>query len=823
MKGLSEAEARRLLEIHGENRIKAKKKTSAFKLLAGQFQDALIIILLISTLISLAMGEYVEAITISAIVVINALLGFIQEFKTEKTLEKLGNLAAPTATVLRDGSFRECEAYRLVPGDIVKLQAGSKVPADGEFLSCSAVTADESMLSGESIGVSKKVGDSAYMGTNITAGSATVKITKTGEHTEMGKIAGMLEKIETSATPLQKRLAQLSKYIGIGALAICAVVAICGILRGEPIFDMLLCGISLAVAAVPEGLPAIVTIALALSISRMVSRRALTKKLHAVETLGCADIICSDKTGTLTENRMTVQKIALWEKIYDADEKLHGNQIETIMITAASCNNATVTYKNKKPKFFGEATEVALLTIAEKYGVKKTEVIDEIPFDSNRKMMSVLTSDDKIYSKGAPDILLTKCTHILTSSGVREMSVTHRRKILSQNEQMAANALRVLAFAYRESATLCEEKLIFVGLMGMLDPPRREAYTAVKKCKDAGIRPIMITGDHASTARAIASKLKILNDDDIVMTGSELDTADDDKLLNLLPKISVFARVTPAHKLRIVKAFKSLGHIVAMTGDGVNDAPAIKEADIGVSMGITGTDVTKEAADVILLDDNFATLVSAVEEGRVIYSNIRKFIRYLLSCNIGEVVTMFFAMLFGLPIPLIPIQILLINLVTDGLPAIALSLEPAEDDTMKRLPRSADESVFSNGLAKTICIRGLLIGLTTLGVFYMLYIQSNSIALARTGALLTLVLTQLIHVFECKSETRGLLAIPIFNNKPLLFSVLCSIIFMYLVIYTQFFSSIFQTVPLSGKHLITVLLFCLTVPIISSFLKKTKG
>lgn len=821
MKGLSEAEALKLLKIHGENKIKARKKVSPFSLLIGQFKDALIIILLISTLISLTMGEYVEAITISAIVVLNALLGFIQEFRTEKTLEKLGNLAAPTATVLRDGAFRECEAQLLVPGDIVKLQAGSKVPADGEFLTCTAITADESMLSGESVGVSKKVGDLAYMGTNITAGVATVKITKTGEHTEMGKIAGMLEKIETSATPLQKRLAQLSKYIGIGALAICAVVAICGILRGEDIFEMLLCGISLAVAAVPEGLPAIVTIALALSISRMVSRRALTKKLHAVETLGCADIICSDKTGTLTENRMTVKRIAL-DKIYNADESINAPQLDILMKTAAGCNHATVTYKNRKPKFFGEATEVALLTIAEKFGFKSASVIDEIPFDSSRKMMTVLTSDGKIYSKGAPDVLLTKCTHILTSSGVRELSSTHRKKILAQNEQMANDALRVLAFAYREGTSICEEKLIFIGLMGMLDPPRREAYSAVKKCKDAGIRPIMITGDHASTARAIAKELKILNDDDIVITGSELDKTGDDKLLNLLPKISVFARVTPAHKLRIVKAYKSLGHIVAMTGDGVNDAPAIKEADIGVSMGITGTDVTKEAADVILLDDNFATLVSAVEEGRVIYSNIRKFIRYLLSCNIGEVVTMFFAMLLGLPIPLIPIQILLINLVTDGLPAIALSLEPAESDTMKKLPRSSNESVFSNGLASTICIRGLLIGLTTLAVFYILFIQTHILALARTGALLTLVLTQLIHVFECKSETRGLLSIPLFNNKSLLVSVLCSVFFMYLVVYTPFFAKVFQTVPLSGSELITVLLFCLAVPVISSITLKLR-
>ncbi len=822
MNGLSETEARKLLEVHGENKIKSKKKISPFSLLIGQFKDALIIILLISTLISLTMGEFVEAITISAIVVLNAILGFIQEFRTEKTLEKLGNLAAPTATVLRDGIFKECDARYLVPGDIVKLNSGSRIPADCEILDATSLTVDESMLSGESIGVSKKRGDSAFMGTSVTAGHATVKITKTGERTEMGKIAGMLEGIEISATPLQKRLAQLSKYIGVGALAICLVVATCGIMRGEDIFDMLLCGISLAVAAVPEGLPAIVTIALALSVNRMASRRALVKKLHAVETLGCADIICSDKTGTLTENRMTVKKIALYEKTFDADKIKKGAQIEKLLSCAGLCNHATVTYKKKKTHFSGEATEIALLEIVEKHAITvKTDITDEIPFDSERKMMSVLAKNT-IYSKGAPDVLLSKCTHILTQNGVCSLTPTHRKKILSQNEDMAKAALRVLGFAYRESTVLCENDLIFIGLMGMLDPPRREAYSAVKKCKSAGIRPIMITGDHATTARAIANELKILNDNDMVITGSELDSLSDDKLITLLPKISVFARVTPAHKLRIVKTLKSLGHIVAMTGDGVNDAPAIKEADIGVSMGIGGTDVTKEAADVILLDDNFATLVNAVEEGRVIYSNIRKFIRYLLSCNIGEVITMFFAMLLGLPIPLIPIQILLINLVTDGLPAIALSLEPTDSDAMNSSPRASDESVFSHGLATTICIRGLLIGLTTLGVFYFLYVQTNFIPLARTGALLTLVLTQLIHVFECKSETRGLLSIPIMNNKPLLLSVLLSLFFMYLVIYTPFFSTIFQTVALSANHLLTVLLFCLTVPIISSIALKIK-
>ena len=829
-KGLSEKDAKLLLEKFGENKIKSKQKSSVLKLFAGQFKDALILILLASTLVSLAMNEFTEAITISAIVVINALLGFIQEFKTEKTLEKLGNLAAPRAKVLRDGTLKEIDAALIVPGDIVKLESGDRVPADARIVSASALSIDESMLSGESVGVDKKTGDLVYMGTCITRGVATVCVTNTGDATEMGKIAGMIDGIEVSPTPLQKRLSQLSKYIGIGALLICAVVAITGILRGEDAFDMFLTGISLAVAAVPEGLPAIVTIALALSINRMVKRRALTRKLHAVETLGCADVICSDKTGTLTENKMEVTTLAFPEGIVPIDnlKKTRNKQTEHILNAAVLCNGAELSYKGRSPVAVGEPTECALLFFAKNAGVLRKSlpysVIDELPFDSDRKMMSVLCEKEGVYrtySKGAPDVLLAKCTHYLSSRGVRELSSGIRQKILSQNENMARSALRVLAFAYREDA-LEEKSLIYIGLMGLLDPPRKEVKDAVKKCKSAGIRPIMITGDHALTARAIAEKVGIFREGDKVITGDALDNTNDETLNLILPRISVFARVAPHHKLRIVRALKAQGHTVAMTGDGVNDAPAIKEADIGVAMGKNGTDVTKAAADVVLLDDNFATLVRAIEEGRVIYQNIRKFIRYLLSCNIGEVVTMFFSMLIGLPVPLVPIQILLINLVTDGLPAIALSLEPADKDVMKKAPRSAEASVFSGGLATTICIRGLLIGLSTLAVFYILYTKSLDIALARTGALLTLTLTQLIHVFECKSEEKSLFSVSFMNNKVLLFSCLFSTFFMGLVVYTPFLSGIFETVPLGGSDLLTVGIFCLFVPILSGISLKIR-
>lgn len=868
--GLSTRAAQELLSRYGENSISRRKANGAFKILASQFRDALIIILLAATLLSLFMGEITEAMTISAIIFINALLGFIQEFKTEKTLEKLGELAAPTATVIRDGRDVKINAKLIVPGDLVSLRAGDRVPADGILLTSTDLTCDESMLSGESSGVEKSAAknentscekSNVYMGTLITRGKGLFRVRQTGDLTEMGKIAGMLGSIHSQPTPLQNRLAQLSKYIGIGCLAICAVVALTGILRGEPVFDMLLTGISLSVAAVPEGLPAIVTIALALSVNRMVKRKALIRRLHAVETLGCANIICSDKTGTLTENRMTVTQI------YVPDEEIHvsGTGLETdgaftcnaravnagekaqlkkLLTVAAACNNANIS--SHKTKGFGkyikmtksyadatgEPTEVALLIAASKAGITKSklphDICRELSFDSTRKRMSVIvscTSGYEMMTKGAPDLLLGRCSHVLTRSGVKPMDTRTRHMILSQNNRMAENALRVLAFAYRAVSgadDIGEENLIFIGLAGLLDPPRREAFDAVKKCKRAGIRPIMITGDHAITARAIARELRIYNEGERIVTGTELDAMSEATLSHEIANISVFARVTPAHKLRIVRALKARGDIVAMTGDGVNDAPAVKEADIGVSMGITGTDVTKEAASVILLDDNFATLVSAVEEGRIIYSNIRKFIRYLLSCNIGEVVTMFLAMLIGLPVPLIPIQILLVNLITDSLPAIALGLEPAEEDIMELKPRGADESVFSQGLASTIIIRGILIGITTLAAFLTLYRSSGNIETGRTAALLTLVMTQLIHVFECKSEVRGLLTVNWFNNIPLLLAVVVSVAAIFAGIYSPFLSEIFFTVPLTPHELGIIIAYCAAVPILNGIFLSIK-
>ncbi|GKH47612.1 cation-translocating P-type ATPase [Anaerotruncus massiliensis (ex Togo et al. 2019)] len=870
--GLTGRQAEKLLAEHGENRIRAGKKAGMLKIFAGQFRDAMIMILLAATVVSALMGEYTEALTIVAIVFINALLGFFQEYRTERTLEKLGELSAPWAVVVRDGQARSIPASEVVPQDIFCLKAGDRVPADGCILGGGGILCDESMLSGESAGVEKSpAADPAaaakknlvYMGTLVTQGKAICRASATGADTEMGKIADMLGGIEAQPTPLQKRLAQMGKVIGVACLVICGVVAVTGILRGEDPFNMLLTGISLAVAAIPEGLPAVVTIALALSVGRMVKRGALIRRLHAVETLGCANVICSDKTGTLTENRMTVKAVQTLDcrlEVSGAGNEstgqftLNGRVVEPcdfpsaamLLDVALLCNNASVTPKREglrglvglsrggELEVFGEPTEAALLVMAAKAGLYREsrpyEVEGEIPFDSTRKMMSVIVRREDgrrfLFTKGAPDILQKRCTRCATKSGIVPLTPELRRQIAAQNEAMAGRALRVLGFAYREASSpddRGEQGLIFAGLAGMLDPPRKEAYGAVAKCREAGIRPVMITGDHAVTAKAVAAELSIYQPGDRVVTGSELDGMSDEALAREIKRISVFARVTPAHKLRIVRALKKQGNVVAMTGDGVNDAPAVKEADIGVSMGVTGTDVTKEASSVILMDDNFATLVSAVEEGRVIYRNIRKFIRYLFSCNIGEVVTMFFAMLMGMPVPLLPIQILLVNLATDGLPAIALGLEPPDKDVMREKPRRADESVFSNGLGFTIVIRGLLIGICTLGVFTSLIRSCGDLHTARTGALLALVMMQLIHVFECKSETKSIFAINPFNNLKLVGAVLSSAVIMYFAIYNPLLAPMFRAVPLTLSQLVTVASYCVFVPIVSGVILGVKN
>lgn len=865
--GLSDREAVKKLKEHGLNTLTGKKRISLIKIFIQQFSDFMVLILLASTAISALMGEMTEAVTIIAIVVLNAILGFVQEYRTEKTMEALKGLAAPTARVIRSGKAGIIPAEQVVPGDLIILETGDRIPADAAIIECSNLQVDESLLTGESVPVEKIVsGDrkmrivkgnntgSLFMGTIVTGGRGKALVFATGMNTEMGSIAGLIQEIEEDETPLQKRLAHLGKLIVVGCLSICAIVSITGVLRGEEIFNMLLAGISLAVAAVPEGLPAIVTIALALGVRRMLRRNALIRKLPAVETLGCASVICSDKTGTLTENRMTVRKIYTGGRIIDIREEkgrtgvfydisgkvepLKQNLLKLVLEIGALCNNASLSKSGKGNDSWtatGDPTEAALLIAAARGGLTPDRLesmyfrIDELPFDSDRKCMSVVCDDHRgetwVFTKGAPDVIINKCTRIHTGKGVVDLTPAMKAEILRINDTLAEQALRVLGVACKKLGSRnymhsgLERELVFSGLAGMIDPPRIEALDAVRKCKLAGIKPVMITGDHKLTATAIASELEIFEKGDKVLTGAELEEMDANKLEKVAGSVSVYARVSPKHKLMIVRALKKLGHIVAMTGDGVNDAPAVKEADIGVSMGVAGTDVTKEASAMVLMDDNFATIVAAVEEGRVIYNNIRKFIRYMLACNIGEVLTMFLGMIIGLPIPLLPIQILWVNLVTDGLPAVALGFDPPGKDIMLRPPRGAKESIFSHGLLGVILFRGVLIGLTTLGVFVSILYMGNGVDAARTGAFATLVITQLIHVFECKSERKNIFEIPIFNNIYLILAVLCSLIMIFGVLYIPLFQNIFNTVPLSPTEWIIIGGMCGFGPVLASFFR----
>lgn len=853
-KGLSSAQAQEQLKKYGKNELSHKKSISPMKIFLNQYKDILTVILLVSTVISIVLGDFVEAIAIAIIVLLNGVMGFLQEYKTEKTLEALKKMSAPTAKVYRNGVIKTLCAEMLVVGDVIVLKAGDKIPADCVILEGIALSADEAILTGESLAVSKQSGDCnnlqnelhrtdmLYMGTIVAAGHGEGKIIATGMNTQMGAIAGMLHTMEEEPTQLQKKLAQLGKYIAIGCLIICAIVSVTGVLRGEDVMDMFLMGISLAVSAVPEGLPAIVTIALALAVSRMVKVNALVRRLHAVETLGCTNVICSDKTGTLTQNSMTVTTVFSLDKEIKTDLGYKATSKSSeylVLLCGVLCNNAKLEAGEKS---YGEPTEQALLRLGENSitgldkAVRDYTRLDEIPFDSKRKCMSVLVSDFTgnrlLFTKGALDFLLPKCTHVMVAGSTKPLTTEYRRRIIAANERMAGSALRVIAMAYKTviasgagtaNDVVVEKELVFLGLIGMLDPPRPEAIKSVETCKKAGIKTIMITGDHKLTACSIAKQIGIYHAGDTVLEGKDLEHISTQRLAEQVKNTTVFARVSPKHKLLIVEALKKNGNVVAMTGDGVNDAPAIKKADIGVSMG-SGTDVTKEASDIVLLDDNFATLVGAVREGRAIYANIRKFIRYLISCNIGEVITMFVGMLMGMPIVLLLIQILLINLVTDGLPAIALGLEPPDDNIMNEKPRGKNEGVFANGLLMKIVFRGIFIGLSTLATFVTALRMTGDLQTARTCAYFTLVVTQLINVFECKSENGGLFSIKPFNNKALLFAVITSFTILLLTIYFSPLQMVLNTVSLSGRNILVSCSFCLIPTITSQILvKRTHG
>ena len=832
-RGLSTREAEKRIKTYGLNELKHKKKKSPVLIFLSQFNDFLVWVLIGATIISVFIGDKADAITILIIVIVNAILGFVQEFRTEKSLEALQEMAAPTCKAIRDGNIKVINSRELTKGDVVILEAGDRIPADGTFIDAANMVVDESLLTGESVGISKdtnKGKNEGYMGTIVLKGRGLLVVDSIGMETEMGKIANLLDNIEEEKSPLRERLDSLGKILVVVCIIVCIIVTVLGILRGNNITEMFLLGVSLAVAAIPEGLAAIVTVALALGVSRMLKRNALIRKLPAVETLGCTSVICSDKTGTLTQNKMTVKEILTNGKIYELDkENLY--DCEKLKEAFVYCNDTNYNYdiKNIDKAVMGDPTETALVKVffketkeAEDF-IAKANRLFEIPFDSTRKMMTVImkvNGKETCYMKGAPERVLERCSAVLENGKIKPLTAQKKKQIYNYIESMSNRALRCIAAAYKEEHLVkndsVEENLIFLGVAGSMDPPRIEVKDAVLKCKMAGIKPIMITGDHKNTALAIAKSINICTTDDQAITGDELEKMSDEELVKRVEKLRVFARVSPNHKLRIVRAFKKNNNIVAMTGDGVNDAPAIKEADIGVAMGISGTDVTKEAASMVLMDDNFATIVSAVEEGRIIYDNIRKFIRYLLSCNLGEVLTMFLASLFYLPNPLTPIQILFVNLATDGLPAIALGIDPADKDIMRQAPREKNEGIFARGLWEKIIVRGCLIGICTLLSFMVGRYYGMDLATCRTIALCTLVMSQLLHVFECRSERHSIFEINVLSNIYLLGAVLVSITMICCILYIPFLKGIFNTVALNLGQWLLVIFFSGIIFLINS-------
>ncbi|EYE88490.1 ATPase [Fervidicella metallireducens AeB] len=830
--GISKSEAEKRINEFGFNEFKEEKGKSTLQKFIEQFKDVLVIILIAAAVISGILGEVADSAIILMVILLNAVLGVVQENKAEESLKALKKMAAPLAKVIRDGNVLEIPSRELVPGDIVILEAGKYVPADLRLIETSNLKIEESSLTGESVPVDKKdviiedtnipLGDRvnlAFMSSMVTYGRGKGVVVATGMNTEIGKIADMISKVEEESTPLQKKLEEVGKWLGIAALAICALMFGIGIFEGRPVFEMFMTSVSLAVAAIPEGLPAVVTIVLAVGVQKMIKRNAIIRKLPAVETLGCATVICSDKTGTLTQNKMTVKKIytinGFSDDLKDIDKVLHVSNL---------CNDTEIVEENNSYKTIGDPTETALVDVALLHGVDKRKLdkefirVDEIPFDSDRKLMTTFNKQVNGFSvntKGAPDILLSCCKYIQDKDMVREITDSDVEKIKQVNEEMASSALRVLALGYkniekieRESA---EKDLIFVGLMGMIDPPREEAKEAVEICKTAGIKPVMITGDHKTTAVAIAKELGILNSEEEAITGNEVEKMTQEELVQNVKNYSVYARVSPEHKVRIVEAWKENNQIVAMTGDGVNDAPALKTSNIGCAMGITGTDVAKGAADIILTDDNFATIVSAVEEGRTIFSNIKKSIHYLLSCNIGEIVALFIAIVFNLPQPLLPIHILWVNLVTDSLPALALGMEPAEKGVMKRKPRKPDESLFADGLGLKILLQGILVGGVTLVAYW--YGLKMGIEDARSMAFFTLSLSQLVHAYNVRLEKASVVKNGLFTNKYLNKAVLISLLIQFIVIATPFTRQIFKVRILNLNEILIVAL-CSLIPLL---------
>ena len=829
----------------GPNKLTEKKKKTTFQRFLDQFKDVMILILIAAAIISFVIAcyekepmEFFEPLLIMLIVVLNAVMGVMQESKAEKALDALKNMSAPHARVIRDGVEKIVEAAELVPGDIIRLEAGDFVPADARLIKSVSLKSEESALTGESVPAEKDalanvkesspIGDRTNMvfsGCSITYGTATAVVTATGMDTEMGRIANLLDSESDTQTPLQQKLAQLGKYLGFMAVAACGIIFVVGLMNGIPVMEIFMTAVSLAVSAIPEGLPAIVTIVLSIGVQRMVKRNVLIRRLPAVETLGSASIICSDKTGTLTQNRMTLVKAyADGAELEDIDGN-NSDNVKKLLCYGTLCCDGSVVFEGDKEQHIGDPTETSIIVAAHKYGMEKEilntkyQRIGAIPFDSDRKLMSTINVIDGkkiVIVKGAFDVMASRC-----KSGDIE-------KAKKLTEEMSEKALRVLAVGYKEIEDVPDEllsseienDLIFMGLVGMIDPPRPEAKLAVETCRRAGIKPVMITGDHVVTATAIAKELGIFLDGDMAITGPELDAMTERELDEKVEMISVYARVSPENKIRIVKAWQRKGQVVSMTGDGVNDAPALKAADIGCAMGITGTDVAKGAADMTLTDDNFATIVEAVREGRGIYANIKKVVGFLLGTNIGEVITVFVAMLVWHKAPLLSMQLLWINLVTDSLPAIALGMEAVEDDVMDRKPKPSNEGIFAHGLGIRVVLMGVMFAILTLVGFRLGETYGGSVEAGRTMAFMILALSQVVHAYNMRSE-HSLFKTGVFGNKRLNQAALVSLVLVLLVIFTPI-GIAFGMVKLSaGLYLIALgLIF---IPVVLMELAKITG
>ncbi len=860
--GLSSEEARRRLGEVGPNELAAARGPSALQQFIGQFNDLIVWILLGAALVSGPfLGEWTDAIAIVIIVLLNGILGFVQEYRAGKALEALRELTAPTAEVLRDGRLHEIPAREIVPGDIVVIEPGDLIPADGRLISSHNLSVDQAVFTGEAAPAGKEAGAAAaadapladritmvYASTVAVRGRGRALVTATGARTELGRIAQLVQEIEAEETPLQRELDRVGRLLIYGALAIVAIIFALDVARGDPVLQVFLVAVSLAVAAIPEGLPAVVTIALALGVRRMTARNALVRRLRSVETLGSASVICSDKTGTLTQNQMTVRQIVTPERAIQVTGEGYAprggfaidgqpiaseaQDLQAVLRVAALASTADLIREGEGPDerwtIRGDPTEGSLLTAAAKAGYWEAdaeaeyEFAEEFPFDSERKRMSIVYSfrgngerpaalatpvapgGRLAFVKGALEAVLPLCTQMQEGGQVKTLGPHERREFSDVNTYLGGQALRVLAMAYRPlvadvplSQEAIERDLIFVGMAAMIDPPRGEAREAVRTSQEAGMTVVMITGDQANTAVAIARELGIFHEGDVALTGAELEQIGDERLDEIVNRVRVYARVAPEHKLRIVRAWKYQHQVVAMTGDGVNDAPALKEADIGIAMGVTGTGVTKEASDMILSDDNFATIVAATEEGRTIFDNIRRFIHFMLSCNIGEVLTLFVAGLVGLPLPLIPIQILWINLTTDSLPALALGVEKPEPGVMRRPPRDSQEGIITRPMTAAIGWQGVLIAAVTLGAFSLeLFVRGGGVERARVLAFSTSILAQGVHAFNLRSERYSLFTIGWFTNRWLLGALLAIILGNLAVIYVPFLQPVFATMPL---------------------------